>query len=527
MGFAPTISSAGSTPSGFAGYTHHGVVLKKNVKEIAEQPTPSLARRVGLGAAITVATILLCEPFFPNGSIREPGLIYLLVNILIAYRYGAASGLMSAALLTGYIAVGSWIPTSAFEHTRNNEARAIGSAIIFGLTSLGLGVVYRKILRESSHAIAARRQAESEAERRRITEADLQESEELRGLVMESSMDAIVVTDEEGRILLWNRIAEAVFGWSQEEARGRLVGETLAIDAMAIDQGGIRNEAKACTKDGRKLDVELYVVPHHSRRGRIQISFIRDISERKAAEEAIRSLNASLEERVQDRTRALQAKNEELEGFCYAISHDMRAPLRAIVANARLVLEEEGDRVGEIGRNKLERLAGAALRMSMLVDDLLQYARLGNQNLRVSEVDLSALAETTGAELRPEYPEAEFHIQPGLSAKGDAMLLSLVMNNLFDNACKYSRPASVPRVSFGAEVREEGTVYFVEDEGVGVDMRYVHNLFRPFERLHNEHEYPGTGIGLANVRRCIERHGGRVWIESEPGKGTKVLFTLG
>lgn len=478
------------------------------------------------GTLITIGAILLCEPLFPNSTIRDPGLIYLLVDILVAYRYGVGPGLMCAALLTGYISIGSHIPTSAFEHTRNNEARAIASGLIFGFTSLGIGVVRRRILRESSHASEARLQAESEAERRRLTEAELKESEELRRLVVESSMDAIIATDAGGQVILWNRIAESVFGWSEAEARGRPLTETLAVDTSRMAEAGIRNEARACTKDGRRLDVELYVVPHRSHRGQIQVAFIRDISERKASEEAIRNLNASLEQRVQDRTKELLAKNDELEGFCYAISHDMRAPLRAIVANARLVMEDEGDRVSEPGKAKLDRLSSAALRMSMLVDDLLQYARLGNQNLRVTEVDLSALAETSAHELRPDYPEAKFTIQPDLVVRGDSMLLSLVLNNLFDNACKYSRHGETPRVSFGRQERDGETLFFVKDEGVGVDMRYVHNLFRPFERLHHENDYPGTGIGLANVRRIIERHHGRVWIESEPEKGTTILFTV-
>jgi PAS domain S-box-containing protein len=505
------------------GYTLSG----DGMGEKAEQSRGLNTKALGRGALIAIGAILLCEPFFPNSTLREPGLIYLLVDILVAYRYGTWAGLLCATMLTGYICVGSQIPTSAFEHTPNNEVRALGSAIIFGFTSLAVGVVRGRILREASHASEARRQAESEAERRRRTEAELRESEELRRLVVASSMDAIVATDAEGKVILWNGIAEAVFGWSEGEARERPLSETLAVDASRMAQAGIRNEARACTKDGRRLDVELYVVPHRSEHGRIQIAFIRDISERKAAEEAIRTLNAGLEQRVRERTKELQAKHDELEGFCYAISHDMRAPLRAIVANARLVLEDEGERVSDVGRAKLDRLAGAALRMSMLVDDLLQHARLGNQNLRISSVDLSALAETTGHDLRPEYPLAEFTVQPGLVAMADPMLLSLALNNLFDNACKYSRPGETPRVSFGTEMRDGETVYFVKDEGVGVDMRYVHNLFRPFERLHHESDYPGTGIGLANVRRVIERHGGRVWIESAPGEGTTVLFTLG
>jgi signal transduction histidine kinase len=130
-------------------------------------------------------------------------------------------------------------------------------------------------------------------------------------------------------------------------------------------------------------------------------------------------------------------------------------------------------------------------------------------------------------EVRKEYPTAEIHIQPDMNSEGDPMLLSLMMNNLFDNACKYAREGVSPEVSFGSKVIDGETVYSVQDNGIGIDMKYAHKLFRPFERLHGPERYPGTGIGLANVARTIERHGGRIWLESEEGKGTNFMFTLG
>jgi len=247
-----------------------------------------------------------------------------------------------------------------------------------------------------------------------------------------------------------------------------------------------------------------------------------------AAREAVERTNAELEVQVARRTEDLVSKNHELEGFTYSVSHDMRAPLRAIVSNATLVLEDEGPRVSEEGQQRLGRLKGAAKRMAQLLDDLLRYARLGTREVRLERVDLSALAEGVVQEIDPSLGECcgQVEIQPGMEAFCDPRLIGMAIQNLFENACKYREPGRLAELHFGTTEKNGERVFFVRDNGIGFDMAFVEKLFQPFERLHRE-EYSGTGIGLANVKRVIERHGGRVWAEGSPGHGATFYFTLG
>ncbi len=239
----------------------------------------------------------------------------------------------------------------------------------------------------------------------------------------------------------------------------------------------------------------------------------------------VRDSIADLERRVEERTADLVRKIGELEGFCYAVSHDMRTPLRAIVSNAAMVMEEEGDRVSDGGRLLLERLSTASLKMASLIDDLLKYARLGAGEARREPCDLSAMARRIADEATLErgLPASTVSVEAGLEASCDPKLLGLVLHNLIDNALKYVAPGRTPRVDFGGEAGS----FYVRDNGIGFEMRFVDKVFRPFERLHRDDDYPGTGIGLANVKRIVESHGGRVWAESVPGTGTTFRFTLG
>lgn len=240
----------------------------------------------------------------------------------------------------------------------------------------------------------------------------------------------------------------------------------------------------------------------------------------------LESANRDLEVRVEERTAELVSKVVELEGFCYSVSHDMRAPLRAIVANARMFLEERGESVDQVGRAQLERLSAAALKMARLVDDLLLYARLAGSSLKAERFDFSALAARVAEEVLLEYGEGskgEVNITPGLYAEGDARFVGLAMQNLIDNALKYSSRQDHPVV----EVGKSDGAFFVKDNGIGFDMQFASKIFKPFERLHRDAEFPGTGIGLANVQRIIERHGGQVWAEGVVGQGATFFFTLG
>jgi signal transduction histidine kinase len=243
---------------------------------------------------------------------------------------------------------------------------------------------------------------------------------------------------------------------------------------------------------------------------------------------AARLLVGELEGRVDERTAALVSKNQELEGFTYSVSHDMRTPLRAIVGNANIVLEEEGDRLSENGKAGLQRLSSAAIKMAQLVDDLLQYARMGVRELSLDRRELGELARTVGAQVADE--RGAYSLTISLQGEHwvdcDARILGLALHNLLDNACKYCKVGEAAKIELGLETQFGEDTYFVRDEGIGFDMAYVHKLFIPFERLHRDSEYPGTGIGLANVRRAIERHGGRIWAKGALGKGATFYFTL-
>ncbi|RYG45541.1 GAF domain-containing protein, partial [bacterium] len=248
--------------------------------------------------------------------------------------------------------------------------------------------------------------------------------------------------------------------------------------------------------------------------------------ERARAEKDLVALNEELEARVADRTARLEAAIKESEAFNYSISHDLRAPLRSIVATSRILLEDTVGQIDEESRGLLERQAHNASRLGVLIDELLRLSRLGRVEVHRSSIDMTELVEDFVAEMgRAGMTHGcQFEVEAGMRGKGDARLVRLVYSNLLENACKFSPEGG--RIWVGHRRRGEDDVFFVRDEGVGFDMAYAHKLFLPFERLVTEAEFPGTGIGLANVERIVRRHGGHVWAESEPGMGATFFFTL-
>lgn len=223
----------------------------------------------------------------------------------------------------------------------------------------------------------------------------------------------------------------------------------------------------------------------------------------------------------------LERKNRELEAFSYSVSHDLRAPLRAIDGFSLALIEDCGDQLDQSAHRYLERVRNAAQRMGQLIDDMLQLSRVTRQELRRQEVDVSALARETAEALQQQHPEhaVAMRIEPGLTAEADPRLLRIVLENLIGNAWKFTRRAESPVIELGARAGEDG-VFFVRDNGAGFDAARADKLFTPFQRFHSEADFPGTGIGLATIHRVVDRHGGRVWAESEVGKGATFFFTL-
>lgn len=245
------------------------------------------------------------------------------------------------------------------------------------------------------------------------------------------------------------------------------------------------------------------------------------------ARDALRQLNEELEQRVHDRTQQLEAANKELEAFSYSVSHDLRAPLRAIDGFSRVLMDDPALTSSEVGRDSLFRVRRAAQRMGTLIDDMLKLARVTRTAPTLEQVNLSELAQEVAENLQQTAErKVSFSVAPRLMATGDAHLLRVALENLLGNAWKFSGARAEPKVELGAKVENGIVIYFVRDNGAGFDMAYADKLFAPFQRLHSASEFPGTGVGLATVQRVIRKHGGSIWAESSPDNGATFYFTL-
>jgi PAS domain S-box-containing protein len=397
-----------------------------------------------------------------------------------------------------------------------------------GVRSMGEAV------RDSSGAICRVQGAIQDITDRRVAEEEIRQLAEQLTTTLESITDALVTVDRDWRFTYINHEAERVLRRSRAELLG-----TSMWDQFPEGRGTAFEEAyDRALNEGRTVELEAFYPPldtwleiraYPSPQRGLTIYF-RDIGERRAAQVEVMRLNSELEQRVRQRTAQLELANQELQAFSYSVAHDLRAPLAAIGGFGHALEKELGNAPSERAVHYLSRMREGAIRTSDMIDALLSLAQVTRTQLRWEPVDLTALAETAAQACREQSPghDVACTVQPGLLVHGDPRLLALVMDNLLGNAWKFTAGQPRPEIEVGSQPGPEGeTIFFVRDNGVGFDMAYANNLFGAFQRLHSQSEFGGSGIGLANVRRIVSRHTGRIWAHSQPDRGATFYFTLG
>ncbi len=380
----------------------------------------------------------------------------------------------------------------------------------------------------------------------KVAEEKVRQSEQQFRTLAEHSPDLIFRFDRELRLLYANPAVARCAGKPVGAYVGRKAGDNPESTHFQVTSGAasMRDALQRVLRDNEPFEFEAreykpnvrggfthssyVVVPERDTHNQVQsvLAIGRDVTHLKAIEAELRVLNATLEDRVAARTMDLEVANRDLRSFAHTISHDLRTPLRAIIGFATLLTEDEGDRLSEHGRALLERVCNAGHKLSRLIDDILQYSHAAQAALTRHPVSLTQLAQEVTGELLVQYPNASVKVHDVPNVSGDPTMLRQVVQNLIGNALKFSSRQAHAHVEVNCERRDRELVFYVRDNGAGFDMSYADKLGSLFKRLHTEREYPGSGVGLAIVQRLIERHGGRLWAQSEPGAGATFYFTV-
>ena len=495
--------------------------------------------------SLYLLTLNLCW-FWKSGSQGSNGLFFFdaVLYALIFFRGRTRWFLLGAAIADwlALIAAESFVPQwiVPFRSPAAREVDLILSLTMSSLTcSLMLWAVLSNYDREQRRLKNLNAELERNMAERVEAEHSLRENRELLNAVIEGTSDAIYAKDTEGRYVLFNSGATRITGKSAAEALGKddsflFPGEESFLimerDREILSSGEVRHLEHVLTSgSGEKIVVQATKGPLRDENGMVTGVFgiSRDVTVQRRVEDEIRMLNSDLDLRVAERTARLQAAIQEQESFSYSVSHDLRAPLRHINSYSAILMEECAECLTPMARGYLERIRVSSRNMGKLIDDLLELSRIGRSTLEKTAVDLSELARVICFRLKEAEPErlVEFRIAPDLTAHGDRILLQQALENLLDNAWKYTGQRESACIEVGRTEEGGHTAYFVRDNGVGFDMAYKDKLFGAFQRLHGA-EFEGTGIGLATVKRIIKRHGGKVWAEGVVDAGATVYFTL-
>lgn len=525
-------------------------------------------RRLILATLIPLATLAMQWIFW---SSIQPYVWFLFYPAVFfsAWVGGMRGGVMATAISL----VSVWwffIPTrNSFTLERVESAISMGVFVCMGVLFSLAQEQLRKAQRQAQAALADAASANEELEKRvrertsdlLRTVAALKESEGRLQLFIEHAPVALAMFDREMRYLAVSRRWLVDFVVGEREIIGRshydifpeISDDLKEVHRRALGGEVIRSEEDRFERaDGSIQWLRWEVRPWHTDNGQVGgiVIFTEHISARKQAEEEIRKLNTELEQRVAERTRELRetqlalmnlvddlnlkagelsAANKELETFSYSVSHDLKAPLRGIDGYSRLLEEECGAQLNKEGRRFLSTIRRSAAQMHQLIEDLLDYSRLERRELHKLPFDLAALIEKLVAERAAETEQAGILLRvevPPLMVHADRDGLIVALRNLLENALKFSRNATPPTIEIGARVEREKVLLWVRDNGIGFDMKYHDRIFEIFQRLQRAEDYPGTGIGLALVRKAMQRMGGRVWAESSPREGATFYLEI-
>ncbi len=384
---------------------------------------------------------------------------------------------------------------------------------------------------EETNSQLGQRIAERTAELEKALQLVRKQNEEPFRLFVSNVHDyAILILDTAGNVVSWNIGAERIKGYRAEEITGRHFSAFYTAEdiergkpALALktaeETGRAEDEGWRVRKDGSKFWANISITALRDGRGELHGygKVTRDMTERKKHEEAMRV-----------RTAQLEIANKELEAFCYSVSHDLRAPLRAIDGFSQAVLEDCGDQISSKGKQHLQRVRAASNRMGLLIDDLLNLSRITRAEMKLESVNISHMADEIARELRAEQPDrkAQFVIAQDLRAECDPRLVQVALQNLIGNSWKFASKQEQTRIEIGRNNSNGSPSFYITDNGAGFDPAHAERLFGAFQRLHSVSEFPGTGIGLATVQRIINRHGGKIWAKAEVDHGATFYFTL-